>query len=207
MNIQELQKESEQLRSKLNASNYETTLRLMQDIDKQITALKFAQLLNGVNSTQQRKREAAAKAWQCEQPTEDITTASGEFHKVKVKKYPILGSLEYCRAKFEDGFLYELRLNGEKFAMYEKKYNGNNPTTYSRPASFAEFLKLNHISGEDITAEQLAEVNNAIKEANEDFKKYREAYDKKMNDLNAYSLNCWGLISQQAQHFYMYQTK
>lgn len=204
--IQELRSEMQNLRFALTSENYNETVKQMQEIDKQITAAKITDLLNNVNGKQKGLREAAAQAWECEQPAEDITTNTGDFHKVKVKKYPKLEALKYSSAKFENGFLYELRVNGEKFTMYQKKYNGDQPPTYSRPASFADFLKLNHISPEDITADQFTEIENKIKESNEELESHIKAYSNKMDGLNSYSLQCWNLISQRVNHVYTYTT-
>jgi hypothetical protein len=204
--VQELQREMQNLRLNLSAENYEETVKQMQEIDKQIKNVKVIELLNNVNSKQKRIREAAAQAWECEQPSEDITTNTGDFHKVKVKKYPKLEALKYVSAKFENGFLYVLHVNGEKFTMYEKKYNGDQPPTYTRPASFADFLKLNHISPADITAEQFTEISSTIKEANEELQNHIKAYRAKMDSLNAYSLECWNLIHKKAEHVYLYHT-
>ena len=204
--VQELQREMQSLRLDLSAENYEETVRQMQEIDRQIKTVKVTELLNNVNSKQKRTREAAAQAWECEQPIEDITTNTGDFHKVKIKKYPKLEALKYVSAKFENGFLYVLHINGEKFTMYEKKYNGSDTPTYTRPASFADFLKLNHIAPADITSEQFTEISNTIKEANEELKKQIEEYSRKMDNLNAYSLECYNLISKKAEYVYTYYT-
>ena len=204
--IQKLQLEMQDFRNALTSENYEETVSKMQVIDKQIKAAKVAELLGNVNAKQRRTREAAAACWECEQPTEDITTNNGDFHKVKVKKYPKLAELKWVDAKFENGVLYELSTNGENFKMYDKKYNGNETPTYIRPASFAEFLQLNYISPEDITTEQFTDISNTIKEANEEIRKQIEAYGKKMDSLKAYSLKCWGLVSQRPEHVYLYST-
>ena len=180
--VQELQREMQNLRLDLSAENYEETVRQMQEIDRQIKTVKVTELLNNVNSKQKRTREAAAQAWECEQPIEDITTNTGDFHKVKVKKYPKLEALKYVSAKFENNVLYILSLNGEKFTMYSKQYNGSEPPTYTRPASFADFLKLNHIAPADITAEQFTEISNTIKEANEELRKQIEDFGYEVMD-------------------------
>lgn len=205
-NVQDLQREMQNLRISLTSENYEETVNKMRAIDKQITAAKIAKLLSNVNGKQKRAREAAAQAWECEQPSEDITTNGGDFHKAKVKKYPKLEALKYVSAKFENGFLYVLHVNGEKFTMYETKYEHGKPTEYTRPKTFSDFLRLNHISPADITAEQFKEIANTIKEANEEMQKHIEAYSKKMDILKAYSFECWDLIHKKAEHVYLYHT-
>lgn len=206
MNIQELQRQMEDLRNILTSENYSETVKKMQAIDKQIKAARTAELLSNVNGKQKRLREAAAQAWECEQPTEDITTNDGYFHKTKVKKYPKLAGLKYTSAKWEDNKITRLTINGEKFTMYQTKYDHNKPTEYTRPETFAEFLQLNHISPEDITAEQFTEIDTKIKEANEELQNHIKAYGAKMDSLNAYSLQCWNLISTRAKHVYLYHT-
>lgn len=207
MNIQDLQNEMQNLRISLNSENYEQTRLKMQQIDKQITAIRINELLSGVNNTQNRKRELAKKAYECEQPNEDITTNTGDFHKVKVKKYPVLAALKYTYAKFENGVLYELNINGEKFTMYSKEYNGSKEKpTYTRPQTFNDFLELNNISNEDITLEKFNEISTTIKEANETFRKQVEDYKNTMENMNAYNLECYKLIYRRAEHVYLYQT-
>jgi hypothetical protein len=204
--IQELQKEMQNLRNALTSENYEETVKKMQAIDKQITAARTADLLKNVNNKQARLREFAKQAFECEQPSEDVTTNGGYFHKTKVKKYPKLSSLQYASAKWEDNKITRLTINGEKFTMYRTEYKHNEPTKYTRPETFADFLQLNHISPEDITAEQFTEIAGKIKEANEEMQKHIEAYSKKMDSLNSYSLECWNLIHKKAEHVYLYHT-
>jgi len=204
--IQELQKEMQDLRIGLTSENYDETVSKMREIDKQITAARTADLLNNVNRTQARKREFAKQAFECEQPNEDVTTNGGYFHKTKVKKYPKLAALQYSSAKWEDDKITRLTINGEKFTMYETKYEHGKPTEYTKPKTFADFLRLNHISPADITAEQFKEIATTIKEANEEMQKHIEAYSKKMDILKAYSFECWDLIHKKAEHVYLYHT-
>lgn len=205
-NIENLKRDMQNLRLSLTSENYDETLGKMKAIDKQITAAKIEKFLSDINSKQKRLRDAAALLWECEQPTEDITTNNGDFHKVKVKKYPKLAALKYAYGTFENNILYVISLNGEKFTMYQKKYNGNELPTYTRPASFADFLELNVISKEDITMEQFTEIQTTIKAANEELKKQIDNYGAKMDSLKAYSLECINLVSKQCQHVYTYRT-
>jgi len=205
-NIQDLQKELQNLRNILTSENYEEIRRKMKLIDNKITALRKEALLKGVNSNQKRLRDFALQAWEAEQPKEDITTNDGSFHKVKVKKYPKLEAMKYTTGIFKDGLLITLIINGEKFSMYRTEYNAVEPEKHTRPNSFEDFLKLNNISKEDITLTQFEEISNKIKEQNEKMQKYIEDYKKEMEAINAYNLECWKLISRRAEYLYLYNT-
>jgi hypothetical protein len=181
------------------------TYQKIKAIEPLIKAAEREQLLKGVNAKQSRLRELARQAYECEQPTEDITTDSGHFHKTKVKKYPKIAALQYARATFKDGLTLDLNINGEKFYMFKSKYEYNKPTEYARPATFAEFLELNNIMVEDMTTEQFNEATEKLQAANDELQKQIAAYKSKLNEINNYALNNWGLTSQQAEHLYTYR--
>lgn len=180
-------------------------LTAIKAIDKQITTLEREYLLKQINGKQQRLREMALQAWECEQPDNDITCNDGSFHSVKIKKYPKLAALQYGHATFEDNRLTIIRINGEKFRMFNVKYEYNKPNEYTRPSTFAEFLELNSIMQKDMTIQQfneLIEKNNAINAQYEDAIKVFNAQQK---ELDMYNLSAWGLFSQQnAGHTYKY---
>jgi len=188
-------KDSESIMAKLKANEVE------------IQKLKTAELLRNVNSTQERKRAIALKAWECEQPTEDITCNDGSLHKVKAKKYPILASVPYLSLTYKDGTTTEMRINGEKIYMVKSKYEYNKPTEYTRPETFAEFLEINNIQAQDITSEQFAEFSEKLKQANEELEKAIEIYSQKRNELNVHTMQNIGLVSQQNKHLYIYEAK
>ena len=148
--VNELKAEISNLWNQLKAENQDEIVLKVKAIEKQIQETRIIDRLDKVNKEQQRKRELALLGWNAEQPSEDITTISGTFHATKVKKYPNLAALPYCTANFEDGKIKELRINGVGFYMVKSEYKSGEPTKYTRPGTFAEFLKLNSITEKDI---------------------------------------------------------
>jgi len=165
----------------------------LNENDKQLKALQTAELLHRVNMEQARKREEAARVWECETPTEDITTADGSLHKVKARKYPKLAALDWVRLKYEGETVIEI--NGLRMVTWQDK---------TRPASFADFLELNNIQGEEITAEQFATFTAELNEANAEMKKAIETYKAKRDTLKVYKMQNIGLVGQSAEHLYTY---
>lgn len=179
----------------------------MEDLDRKLKDANITDLLSDINRKYQRKRELAEQAWKAEQPSEDITTDSGYFHKTKVKKYPILAALEYAHAKFENNKLTELTVNGEKFYMYRTKSEYNKETEYTRPDSYSDFLKLNNILEQDITPELYNEISGKLNLLNADIEKKIEEYKKELSDLKIHTYNYYGMISQNNTNFYTYSPK
>jgi len=173
--------------------------------EKELKAAKIQAQLNKVNSNQKRLRELAKIAWNCECPSEDITTDSGYFHKTKVKKYPNLAALNYAHASFDNGKLIKLSINGEKFSMYYTIYDSNKPNEYKRPESFEQFLDLNSIQPADITTEELSAINQANEELSQKFKEFEEKLSAEYKKLNMYQLNNLGLFNQQTSHVRTYR--
>jgi len=207
-NLQQLETERQELRAQINtATKLEPILAKLKTNEVEIQKLKTIKLLQNVNRTQERKRALALQAWECEQPSEDITCNDGSLHKVKAKKYPKLASLQYLRLTYKDGAYTEMCINGENFYMVKSKYEYNKPTEYTRPATFLEFLELNSIQAEDITNEQFSEFSQKLNEANEELKKAIEIYSQKRNKLNVYQFQNIGLVSQSNEHLYKYEAK
>jgi hypothetical protein len=207
-NLQQLETERQELRAQINtATKLEPILVKLKANEVEIQKLKAIELLRNVNATQERKRILAIQAWNCEQPSEDITCNDGSLHKVKAKKYPILASIKYLSLTYKDGVTTEMRINGERFYMVKSKYEYNKPTEYTRPATFLEFLELNSIQAEDITAEQFSEFSQKLNEANKELEKAIEIYDKKRKELNVYQMQHIGLVNQQNKHLYIYEAK
>lgn len=202
--VEQLKEEKRILLSKLGPKNHDEILALLRVNEKEIKELSMVELINKVNAKYSRLRELARQAYECEQPTEDITCNDGSFHKAKVKKYPKIASLQYCSAKWEDERITVLRINGEKFTMYSAKYEHGKPTEYSRPVSFQDFLQLNHIPIEDITISQYNEITEKLEALNEQLQADIEKYKNGLKSLNYYSLDCWGLISQHPLNLYEY---
>jgi len=151
-------------------------------------------LLNEVNGTHSRLREKAKLAWEAEQPSEDITTNDGSFHKTKLKKYPKIAALQYASAKWENNRLLVIRINGEKFTMFASQYEYNKETVYTRPATFSEFLDLNSIPENEITIEQYNAMAEQLTALNEKLQKDMESYKDGLKALEIHSLSHWGLV-------------
>jgi hypothetical protein len=188
-----------------NSDNIKETMFKIKAIDTRISKERKIALLNSVNQKQARLRELALQAWEAEQPLQDITTNDGSFHAVKVRKYPKLAALKYVSAKFEDGKLITLRIDGEKFNMYSAHYDYAKPTEYTRPATFDEFLKLNTIMPKDMTLEEFETIIEANEKINNTLKAAIETASAEQKKLNMYSLSYWGLFNQKSEHVHPFE--
>ena len=204
MKSEQIRQQIAALRPQLNGSDPKKVLQQMRELDQQLKQANRNELLERVNKQQTQKRELAAKVWECEETAEDITTADGSLHKTKVKKYPKLAALKYAYGKWENNLLKELRVNGEKFYMYRSDYKSGEPTTYRRPTSFADFLELNSIMIEPLTAEQFTDLSDKLNQAANELKQHIKDYEAKIKELDYHSLNFWGLIGQHGEHVYTY---
>jgi hypothetical protein len=177
----------------------------IKDIDAQITQAERVKLIENVNAKQKRLRDIAAQVWECEQSDKDITNSDGSFHAVKVKKYPKLAALQYASATYKDGLITEMRVNGERFQMFNTKHEHGQPTQYTRPESFIAFLELNSIMTEDMTIEIFNAIAAKCAEINAEFKEAVKKFDNQKDSLNMSALSYWGLFGQQnAGHIYEY---
>lgn len=204
MTSEQIKQKIATLRPQLDGSNPKQVLTQMRELDKQLTQAKRVELLDRVNAEQTKLRTLAAQVWECGTPDEDITTSDGSFHKTKVKKYPKIAALKYAYAKYQDGKMYELQVNGERFQLYSRKFEYNKPTVYTRPESFAAFLELNSIMPEPITAEQFEATCEKLKEANDELQQHIKEYKAKLDTLNISSLQYWRLMGQHDEHLYTY---
>lgn len=201
---EQLTAEKNELIAKLGANNHNEIFALLKVNETALKEIGKSELLKQVNNKYTRLREIARQAFECEQPTEDITCSDGSFHKTKVKKYPKLAGLQYASAKWENNRITRLTINGERFTMYQAKYEYNKKTEYTRPATFAEFLALNSISPADITLQQYNDICEKLTALNEQLKKDIAKYQQGLESLNYHSLNYWGLIGQHDLHCYEY---
>ena len=188
----------------LRAKDSETALETLTALKEELKQAERIKMLTEVNRKQATLRELAKTAWNCEQPTEDITTNDGSFHKVKIKKYPILASVPYLYAKFKDNHLTELSISGEKFQMYAVKYDYPNPNQYTRPESFEQFLELNSIQAEDITPQQFNVIVEQLEQAEGKLKEAVKQYETATKKLDVYQLNHLGLLRQSNERLYTY---
>lgn len=206
--LEQLNQERRELIEKLDFSDTRPEIvKQIRENEAQTSNVRITQMLKDVNGTQARKRELARQAFECEQPTEDITTADGSLHKVKAKKYPKLASVQYLRMNFKDGRTTELNINGERFQMFRTKHEYNKDTQYTRPDTFADFLKLNSIQPADITREAFDTFAQKLDEANTELKKAIEKYDQTRQTIDCYMMQNIGLVSQNNTHVYIYEAK
>jgi hypothetical protein len=202
-----IQREMSNLRIDLSADNYKINLAKLKALDKELSELNLHQLLKDINAEQERKRNFALQAWKCEEPTEDPTNADGSFHKTKIKKFPILAALQYGRAKWKDGVMKEINVNGHKFDMCQTICESGKPDQYKRPETFKDFLILNHIMPEPLTMEQYKKLKEEMEKANAEIDEAIKKYDQKRKELKTNSFQSWGLIEQRNTHFYKYEVK
>jgi len=200
----QLLSDRKQLVEQLDGTNHKEVYAKIKNIDAAIKELRKVNLLKKVNGKYSRLRQLALQAWECEQPTEDIITNDGSFHKTKVKKYPKIAALQYASATWEDNKITKFNINGETFYMFRTKHEYNKPTEYTRPETFSEFLKFNTIPENDITIEQYNELCSKLNELNEKLKKDIESYNNGLKELNTSSFNYWGLVGQHNVHLYEY---
>jgi len=195
----------------LGKPEHSETLEKIRAIEAQIKDIQRKQLLTSVNREQAKKREIAALVYSAEQPRIDITNADGTFHATKVKKYPILAQLaanHYGRAIWKDDKLITIKTGREEFTMYRTKYEYNQPTQYTRPETFEDFLSLNGIAAQDITEQQYNELTEAAEANNKKLEEAMEAHSKEQNKLGLYFYSTLGLFEQRnAGHVYKFEAK
>jgi hypothetical protein len=203
-----IRKEMQNIRLDITKSkDYKKEIEKLRALDAELSKLKLNKLLDTVNREQARKRANALLAWECEQPQEDPTNTDGSFHKTKVKKYPKLAALEYARGHFKDGTLHTINIGGDKLTMCKTYYTAGQPDTYERPATFNEFLELNSIMIEDFTKEMYFSLKSELDKANEELENAFAKYSSERDRLNIYSLQGFGLITQNDTHQYKYELK
>jgi len=201
---EQLLAEKRELCDKLDANNHKEVLLQLKANEMAIKELDKIDLLKKVNGKYSRLRGIALQAYECEQPTEDITTNDGSFHKTKAKKYPKIAALQYAYAKWEDNRLTQFTINGEKFYMYTTKHEYQKETVYTRPATFNDFLALNTIPEQDITIEQYNAMAEQLTALNAKLQKDMEDYKKGLESLKMSSLSYWGLTGQHNVNLYEY---
>jgi len=184
--------------------DYDGIIEQMNANKAAIKELDKIALLNKVNGKYSRLRVMALQAYNCEVPTEDITTNGRDFHKAKVKKYPNIAALQYADGIWEENRLMTIRINGEKFNMYRGKYESMQPVVYTRPETFADFLSLNCIPVEDITLDQYNEYCSKLKALNNKLKEDIKRYETGLESIGNSSFNYYGLSGQHNVHLYEY---
>ena len=202
--IENLHAEQRKLIDNITAKNSNSSMERKKEIDTLIKNEKLAILLNNINDKQSKLRELAKKIWECEQPEADITTNDGSFHAVKVRKYPNLAALKYVRAEFENNRLTVIKIDGFRFNMFRANYKYGEPTTYTRPETFDDFLKLNSIMPQPLALPEFQEIISANEVINDNLKTAFKTAENEREKLNISGLNYFGLFGQHSEHVYTY---
>lgn len=205
-------KTSEQIKQQMNEArellnlpdNFQKYLSIIKPLEAELKEAKIRELLADVNGRYNRLREMAREIWECEIPTEDITTADGSFHKTKVKKYPKIAALQYLRANWENDRITVFNYNGERFSMYRVKYEYGKQNEYTRPSSFGDFLELNLIPLREITIQEYKEKEEKLNEANEKLRAALKEYRQTREKLGISKWNYWRLVGQHDLNEYEY---
>jgi hypothetical protein len=198
----ELQAELSNLRGAEDAKRIIAALNANSSESKQ---LKRVQLLARVNREQARLREIAAQVWECEQPSTDITTNDGSFHAVKVRKFPKLAALENARAKFENGVMTQLNVDGHRFYLVTSKHEYNQPTVYTRHESLTALIAFHSILPEELTIDKYNKLAEDCERINAEFEEQVKMFDAKKNQLNlSLFAHCGLLDNRNAGHVYKY---
>ena len=177
--IEQLKDQHDELLTKLrNEWTQEGADELLQAIhnnEAEQKRLKIAAKLEAVNREQSRLREEARIIYQVEDVPAEVACNDGTRHMTRVKKYPVLNSLEYARLTFNKAG----KLEAVKTGLKTWQLIAYNQT--ERPA-FEEFLELNSVQPADITPEELSAVIKENERLNAEFKaaceKFSEGKDK-----------------------------
>ncbi len=212
MNIQELKQAQDQLFNELgkDASTVDATLEAIKAIEVQITNIKVADLLRKINNKYNAIRDTARAVYSAfwligERPTEDITNANGDWHKVKAKKYPTLTAIPYCHGVWnnKENLLESVDVNGEKFQLYVSEYVSGK-TTWRAPKDFAEFLKMNNVPQSEISIDEYNQLIRNVEANNKRLKDAIENHSAMEKCLRSYSYSCWGVLKQSTEHLHPY---
>lgn len=203
MNIEELKTQHDELLTKLrNEWTQEGADELLQAIhnnEAEQKRLKIAAKLEAVNRDQSRLREEARIIYQVEDVPAEVACNDGTRHMTRVKKYPVLNSLEYARLTFnKDG-----KLEAVKTGLKTWQLIAYNQT--ERPATFEEFLELNSVQPADITPEELSAVIKENERLNAEFKAACEKFSEGKSNAKISTYANLGLFQQRnAGHNYEY---
>lgn len=212
MNIEELKQAQTQLYSELgkDANTVASTLEAIRAIDAQITNIKVVEMLRKINGKYNAIRDSARAVYsaywvQGERPTEDIITSSGDWHKVKAKKYPTLTAIPYAYGTWnsKENILESLSVNGEKFNLYVAEYK-EGKTNWRVPNDFMEFLQINNVPQTEITIEEYNQLIRNVEANNKRLKDAISNHSVMEKSLRSYSYACWGVLRQSTEHLHPY---
>lgn len=203
MNLEQLKTQHaqliEQLRADRFSDNADNIVEQLRANEQEQKRLKILARLEAVNRDQAKLREQARIIYQIEEVPEEVICNDGTPHATKVKKYPVLRSLEYVRVTFNKAGKIETVKTGLK-TWQLLPYNQN-----ERPETFEDFLKLNSIQPADITPEELSAVIEENKRINAEFKKACEKFSEDKDALKIHLYSYLGLFTQHsAGHNYEY---
>jgi len=203
MNIEELKTQHDELLTKLrNEWTQEGADELLQAIhnnEAEQKRLKIAAKLEAVNRDQSRLREEARIIYQVEDVPAEVACNDGTRHMTRVKKYPVLNSLEYARLTFNKAG----KLEAVKTGLKTWQLIAYNQT--ERPATFEEFLELNSVQPADITPEELSAVIKENERLNAEFKAACEKFSEGKSNAKISTYANLGLFQQRnAGHNYEY---
>ena len=181
-------------------------IKTINAIESQIKELRIIEGLKAWNQKMTDHREKAKIVFDTEVVTEDITTSDGSYHKTKIKKYPKLAALEYCRGEFKEGLLLVIKYSRYEFKMYKSEYSSKEPTKYIRPETFIEFCTLNSIP-DNLTLQEYKDKVEALNVAHNKLQEAISEYKKETESLELYKLKYSGLFDQYQEYLYLFRTK
>jgi hypothetical protein len=190
------------LRGGKGSSELKDTVKTLKAIDVKIEIEKRSILLNGANSNQQKLRDSAKVAWECEVPEIDVTCNNLSFHAIKVKKYPKLAASGFRVKKLVGNLILELQDGQTTFYMYDTKHEYDRPTVYTRPQTFTDFLILNRIRLGDLSLIEYKKILKKVEQSATKLKKSLLEYDKSAEGFHR--LNEIDLLGQRGNTYYIY---
>jgi len=201
--IEQLKDQHDELLTKLrNEWTQEGADELLQAIhnnEAEQKRLKIAAKLEAVNRDQSRLREQARIIYKVEDVPAEVACNDGTRHMTRVKKYPVLNSLEYARLTFNKAG----KLEAVKTGLKTWQLIAYNQT--ERPATFEEFLELNSVQPADITPEELSAVIKENERLNAEFKAACEKFSEGKSNAKISTYANLGLFQQRnAGHNYEY---
>ncbi len=187
------------LRNEWTQEGADELLNAIRSNEAEQKRLKIAAKLEAVNREQSRLRDEARIIFRVEDVPAEVACNDGTRHMTRVKKYPVLNSLEYARLTFnKDG-----KLEAVKTGLKTWQLIAYNQT--ERPATFEKFLELNSVQPADITPEEISAVIEENERINAEFKKACEKFSADKDALKIHTYNYLGLFTQHSTgHNYEY---
>ena len=142
-------------------------------------------------------------------PAEDIITNDGNFHAIKVKKFPSLVEFlekhKYCHSfRFENGSFNTFKYNGETFYIREPEYQSGKDTVYNQFPSISEALKYNGILEKSMTFNKYKSLEAKILKESDRLEAEIEKSKEKIKGWEGYFLERENLINKQRPSYTTY---